>query len=80
MSKTDILLELLRPLDENVLARMMRAYSIYGFVRLAPEQDGRLLRVTYDATRLTDEDVVSHLRRLGVPVTLLRSAPQAQKA
>jgi len=68
MSKTEICLELLRPLDEAALARLMRAYSIYGFLRLTPEQEGRVLRVTYDASRLTDEEAVSALRRLGIPV------------
>lgn len=75
MSKTEILLELLRPLDEALLGRLMRAYSIYGFFALAPESDGRLLRVTYDATRLTDEEVISELRRLGIPVAGPRAAP-----
>lgn len=74
MSKTEIVLELLRPLDEVLMARLMRAYSIYGFFALAPEQEGRRLRVTYDATRLTDEEVVSELRRLGIPVAGSRAA------
>ncbi len=74
MCKTEILLELLRPLDEGLLARLMRVYSIYGFFAVAPERDGRALRVTYDATRLTDEQVVSELRRLGIPVAPARPA------
>ncbi|MCS7314200.1 MAG: hypothetical protein RMI94_02810 [Bryobacterales bacterium] len=68
MSKTEIVLELLRPLDDALTARLMRAYAMYGFFALTPEADGRRLRVTYDATRLTEEQVVSELRRLGIPV------------
>jgi hypothetical protein len=70
MCKTEIHLELLRPLDEAMLARLMRAYSIYGFLKLDAQLGGRTLRVTYDATRLTDEQVVSELRRLGIPVVV----------
>ena len=70
MCKTEIHLELLRPLDEAMLARLMRAYSIYGFLKLDAQPGGRTLRVTYDATRLTDEEVVSELRRLGIPVVV----------
>jgi|YNPBryunderm2012_1023409.scaffolds.fasta_scaffold21190_2 hypothetical protein len=68
MSKTEMCLELLRPLDEAMLGRLMRAYSIYGFLKLDAQTGGRTLRVTYDATRLTDEQVLSELRRLGIPV------------
>jgi hypothetical protein len=70
MCKTEIHLELLRPLDEAMLARLMRAYSIYGFLKLDAQPGGPTLRVTYDATRLTDEQVVSELRRLGIPVVV----------
>lgn len=77
MSKTETVLELLRPLDEALLRRLMRAYSIYGFFALAPEQDGRRLRVTFDATRLNDEQVISELRRLGIPVAGPRATTPA---
>jgi len=72
MSKTEMRLELLRPLDEVLAARMVRAHSIYGLLRLAPEASGQALRVTFDATRLTEQDVVSALRRAGLPVSLPR--------
>lgn len=72
MSKTEIRLELLRPLDEKSLERLKRAHTIYGLMRIMPEVPGQALRVTFDATRLTEQDVVSALRRAGLPVSLPR--------
>ncbi len=70
MSKTEIRLTLLKPLDEQLLQRLASAHSIYGLLRAVPEPGGEALRLTFDATRLTELEVISALRRAGLPVTL----------
>lgn len=70
MCKTEIRLELLCPLDDCLRECLARAHSIYGFFRVWPEPGDQALRVVYDATRLSDDEVVSRLRRLGIPVKL----------
>jgi|YNPBryantNP2012_1023418.scaffolds.fasta_scaffold113712_2 hypothetical protein len=74
MSRTQIRLELLRPPDAAMLERLLGAHSIYGLLRVAPEGAGSGLLVEFDATRLNEQEVVSLLRRLGVPVSLPRSS------
>lgn len=74
MSRTQIRLELLRPPDAATLERLLRAHSIYGLLRLTPESAGGGLLVEFDATRLSEREVISLLRRLGVPVSLSRSS------
>lgn len=74
MTKTDLVLELLRPAEEELLERIVAAHSLYGLLRLEVEPGGRCLRVTYDGTRWTEQEVLSQLRRLGLPVRLPRPA------
>ncbi len=68
MTKVQIRFALERPLDDRLIQRVADAHSIYGMsrVRPTPALDG--LIVDYDATRLTPDEVESHLRRLGLPV------------
>ncbi len=70
MGKTEIRLSLLKPLDDKLLERLAQVHSIYGLLRAVPEPGGEAVRVTFDATRLTELEVVSALRRFGIPVTL----------
>lgn len=72
MSKTDIRLELLKPLDEMLWARLMRAHSIYGVLRLVPDPAQGQVLVTFDATRFSEEELVAELRRAGLPVSVGR--------
>jgi hypothetical protein len=57
-----------RPLDDDLLERIARLHSVYGFLRLVPGPDGLL--VDWDASRLTERDVEAHLRRAGIPIEL----------
>jgi len=69
MCKVEVCLDLLRPLEAREHELLSRAHSIYGLLRVTPEGSARTLRVVYDATRLSGEQLVSELRRLGLPVS-----------
>ena len=68
MTKVQLSFGLTRPLDEQLMGRIANAHSIYGLhlVRVAPSLDQ--LRVEYDASRLTQDEVEAALRRAGIPV------------
>ncbi|MGA2132703.1 MAG: hypothetical protein ABSH50_10450 [Bryobacteraceae bacterium] len=68
MTKVQIDFQLQHPLNDELMTRIARAYSIYGIqkIRLAPSQDS--LTVEYDATRLRPAEVQSALTRSGIPV------------
>ena len=68
MTKVQMRFRLERPLDEEQLARIGDAYSIYGIqrIQIAPTFDG--LTVEYDATRLRPAEVESALASAGIPI------------
>lgn len=68
MTKVEILFKLTCPLDETLMPRISDAHSIYGMLRVqvTPSLDG--VRVEYDASRLTPEDVEAALRSWGIPI------------
>jgi len=68
MTKVQLRYTLSHPLDGDLLDRLARLHSVYGFLRLEPGPDGLL--VEYDATRLTESDIEAHLRRAGIPIEL----------
>ena len=67
MSRVELHLELLEPINDRVAARIAEAHSLYGILRaqLTPSLDE--LIVEYDASRLTPEEVVAALHRFGIP-------------
>jgi len=68
MTKVEIEFPLQHALDDELMSRVAKAYSIYGIqkIRLAASQDS--LRVEYDATRLRPAEVHAALSRVGIPV------------
>ena len=68
MTKVQIHFRLERPLDDELMTRLARAYSIYGIQKIvvAPSLDG--LTVEYDATRLRPAEVQSALASSGIPI------------
>ena len=68
MTKVQIQFRLERPLDDALMSRIAKAYSIYGIQKIVmePSQDG--LTVEYDATRLRPAEVQSALAGAGIPV------------
>lgn len=67
MTKVQIAFQLQHALDDELMTRIARTYSIYGIqkISLAPP-DG--LTVEYDATRLRPAEVHAALTRAGIPV------------
>ena len=53
-------------LRSKLLGRLAALHSYYGIVQLHMDEDQSLLRVTYDASRLKEADVLHQLRLAGV--------------
>jgi allophanate hydrolase subunit 1 len=68
MTKVQIGFHLQHALDDELMTRIARAYSLYGIqkITLAPSEDS--LTVEYDATRLRPAEVHAALTRSGIPV------------
>ena len=68
MTKVEIPFKLTRPLDETLMRRIADAHGIYGLLRVQvlPSLDG--LRVEYDASRLTADEIEVGLLRAGIPI------------
>jgi hypothetical protein len=68
MTKVEMKVELSRPLDEDLMARVADAHGIYGLamVKLNPSLDS--LTVHYDASRLSPMEVEAALAGLGLPI------------
>jgi hypothetical protein len=68
MTKVQLEYELVRPLTDHDAAGIGDVHSYYGIerVQLAPTLDR--LRVEYDASRLSEQDVEAVLQRFGLPI------------
>jgi hypothetical protein len=68
MTKVQLEYELVRPLTDDDAAGIGDVHSYYGIerVQLAPSLDR--LRVEYDASRLSEQDVEAVLQRYGLPI------------
>lgn len=67
MTKVELSFRLNVVLDEAIAGRIADAHKIYGIISIRFAADLRGLRVEYDATRLTPDDVESALTRGGIP-------------
>jgi len=67
MTKVELRYRLTRPLDEALMQRIADAHSVYGMLRVRPENGMDRLVVEYDASRLTPAEVDAVLHRLGIP-------------
>ena len=69
MTKIELHYNLTRKLDdEKLMEAVSRAHGVYGIYKVALSPSLDSLRVEYDASRLTPEEVEDWLRRLGLPV------------
>ncbi len=68
MTKVQLEYELVRPLTDRDAHGVADAHSWYGILRvqLTPALDK--LRVEYDASRLSEQDVEAVLQRFGLPI------------
>ena len=68
MTKVQLEYDLVRPLTDDDAAGIGDVHSYYGIerVQLAPSLDR--LRVEYDASRLSEQDVEAVLQRFGLPI------------
>ena len=75
MTKVQLEYDLLRPLRDEDSKAISDVHGWYGFqhVQVAPSLDK--IRVEYDASRLTEQDVEAVLVRYGVPIQRKRAVP-----
>lgn len=67
MTKVELPFRLSVPLDNTIAGRIADAHKIYGIISIRFSADLHGLRVEYDATRMTPDDVESALTRGGIP-------------
>ena len=68
MTKVQVRLDLVRPLDENS-GSVERAHSVYGIFHVQADPAANAIDVEYDATRLSIGMLRAELIKAGVPVT-----------
>ncbi len=71
MTKVQIHLALQRPLDDEMMARISDANSIYGIEHIKIKPSLKEIVVEYDATRLKPAEVERALAQGGIPSTLV---------
>jgi hypothetical protein len=69
MTKVQIRLTLMRPIDDVLMARVAEAHAIYGIYRIRPVDTGSALEIEYDASSLRPPEVEAALHRAGIPVS-----------
>lgn len=67
MTKVQVHYDLAAPLDDSLLERINKANGQWGIQHLTISRSLTEIMVEYDASRLVRADVVSVLRRLGIP-------------
>jgi hypothetical protein len=70
MTKVQLHYDLLRPLDDALMAQIANVHSVYGILRVALAPTLDKIVVEYDATRLSPLEVESVLHRAGLPIAL----------
>ncbi|HYZ85546.1 MAG TPA: hypothetical protein VE621_14140 [Bryobacteraceae bacterium] len=70
MTKVQVHYELLRPLDDALLANIARAHGVYGIERIILNPGMTGITVEYDASRLNAYEVENVLHRAGIPVAV----------
>ena len=70
MTKVQLRYDLMRPLDEAMMEQIARVHSVYGMVRVQPNDTMDKLIVDYDASRLSELEVETVLHRAGLPIVL----------
>jgi hypothetical protein len=70
MTKVQIRFRLTSRLDDDMMANIATAHSVYGIMRIAVTPSMQEILVDYDASRLRTEDVGATLKRRGIDVDL----------
>jgi hypothetical protein len=65
MTRVEARFRLAKPLDDNAMAGISKAHSVYGILRIKPVNNEELM-VEYDATRLRPGEVKRVLAEAGV--------------
>ena len=66
MTQLDIAFRYATPPGENELRALTYARDVYGIRKIEFDEQQQTVRVEYDATRLSDDDVAAILRRAGL--------------
>jgi hypothetical protein len=69
MTKVQIHLGLVNPLDESMMERIADANAIYGIEHIKVQPSLKEILVEYDATRLKPAEVERALAAVGIAVT-----------
>jgi hypothetical protein len=75
MTKVQLQFDLVRPLTDADSHSVADAHSWYGILRVQTTPALDKLRVEYDASRLSEQDVESVLHRFGLPIKRQWTAP-----
>lgn len=70
MTKVQLRYDLMRPLDDNLMEKIARVHTVYGIVRVVPNESLDKLLVDYDASRLSEMEVETVLHKAGLPIVL----------
>ncbi|HZN26002.1 MAG TPA: hypothetical protein VFB75_17380 [Burkholderiales bacterium] len=70
MTKVQLRYDLLRPLDDALMEKIVRVRSVYGILNIALAPTLDKLVVDYDASRLSALEVESVLHQAGLPIVL----------
>jgi hypothetical protein len=68
MTKIEVDFELNAPLDEEAFQHISDAHGVYGLLMVRPNANLDGVRVHYDASRLSRDEVEGALVRLGIPI------------
>jgi len=66
MTQLDIAFRYATPPGENELRALTYARDVYGIRKIEFDEQQQTVRVEYDATRLSDDEVAAILRRAGL--------------
>jgi hypothetical protein len=70
MTKVQLRYDLMRPLDDLLMEQIARVHTVYGIVRVRPNETMDKLLVDYDASRLSEMEVETVLHKAGLPIVL----------
>jgi hypothetical protein len=68
MTKVQLEYDLVRPLTDADASAVGDVHSWYGIMRVLPTPSLDKLKVEYDASRLSEQDVEAVLHRFGLPI------------
>jgi hypothetical protein len=70
MTKVQLRYDLTRPLNEDMMEQISKVHTVYGILRVRPNEASNGLIVDYDASRLSEMEVETVLHKAGIPIVL----------